>query len=87
LKLVFGEAASRINLRVAYLYLSLRTKEFPISRKTGSKRPKRPRMSVSPPGLMFYERGESRKNFSHAGGMKDSFGRQPPLPVSPPTRL
>lgn len=28
---------------------------------------------------VFYERGESRKNFSHAGGMKDSFDRQPPL--------
>jgi hypothetical protein len=25
---------------------------------------------------VFYERGESRKNFSHAGGMKDSFDRQ-----------
>jgi hypothetical protein len=30
-------------------------------------------------GVVFYERGESRKNFSHAGGMKDSFDRQPPL--------
>ena len=29
--------------------------------------------------VVFYERGESRKNFSHAGGMKDSFDRQPPL--------
>jgi hypothetical protein len=28
--------------------------------------------------VAFYERGESRKNFSHAGGMKDSFDRQPP---------
>ena len=28
--------------------------------------------------VAFYERGVSRKNFSHAGGMKDSFDRQPP---------
>jgi len=27
---------------------------------------------------VFYERGMSRKNFSHAGGMKGSFDRQPP---------
>jgi hypothetical protein len=26
--------------------------------------------------VVFYERG-ARKNFSHAGGMKDSFDRQP----------
>lgn len=26
--------------------------------------------------VAFYERGESRKNFAHAGGMKDSFDRQ-----------
>lgn len=31
--------------------------------------------------VVFYERGESRKNFSHAGGMKGSFDRQPPPPV------
>jgi hypothetical protein len=29
-------------------------------------------------GVVFYERDESRKNFPHAGGMKDSFRRQPP---------
>jgi hypothetical protein len=31
---------------------------------------------------MFYERGMSRENFSYAGGMKDSFDRQPPTPPS-----
>ncbi len=30
-------------------------------------------------GVPFYERGESRKNFAHAGGMKGSFDRQPSL--------
>ena len=29
-------------------------------------------------GVVFYERGVSKKNISHAGGMKDSFERQPP---------
>ena len=48
----------------------------------------RPLCEVTPRDrVVFHERGESRKNFSHAGGMKDSFDRQPPLPVSPPTRL
>lgn len=28
--------------------------------------------------VAFYERGKSRKNFSHPDGMKDSFDRQPP---------
>jgi hypothetical protein len=28
---------------------------------------------------VFYESGESRKNFSHASGMKDSSDRQPPF--------
>ncbi len=33
---------------------------------------------------MFYERGESRKNFSHAGGKEYFFDRQPHiLPVNP----
>src|SRR5215213_2601850 len=38
--------------------------------------------------VLFYERGVSRKNFSHAGGMKDSFDRQPPTcPSDRSTRL
>ena len=38
--------------------------------------------------VVFYERGASRKNFSHAGGKEYFFDRQPPdLPVSTSTRL
>lgn len=32
--------------------------------------------------VVFYERGKSRKNFSHASGLKGSFDRQPQPPVN-----
>src|SRR5215207_1039789 len=40
-----------------------------------------------PARVAFYKRGVSRKNFSHASGMKGYLDRQLPLSVSMPTRL